>query len=143
MRDFHTTENANASAIFALQAGKRFPRGENEMSVTGRRWPKFENAAAGAGLSFTEVAFSLFGNRKYLEIWAVKCEQNQGYQVGILKAKFHKIGLFKRALAWKNGVWHVRHSLPFLAVFDGVGMKKHCLAFFKTSGSVSAVGLES
>jgi len=30
----------------------------------------------------------------------------------------------------------------FLAFFDGVGMTKHCLAFFKTSGSVSAVGLE-
>jgi len=33
-------------------------------------------------------------------------------------------------------VWH------FLAFFDGVGMKKHCLGFFETSGSVTSVGLE-
>ena len=27
-------------------------------------------------------------------------------------------------------------------LFDGVGMKKHCLTFFDTSGSVTAVGLK-
>jgi len=32
-------------------------------------------------------------------------------------------------------VWHFR------GFFDGVGIKKHSLAFFKTSGSVTAVGL--
>jgi len=32
--------------------------------------------------------------------------------------------------------------LHFLGLFDGVGMKKHCLAFFETSGSAAAVGLE-
>jgi len=42
----------------------------------------------------------------------------------------------------KNGVWHVRHSLAFLALFDGVGMIKHCLAFFKIYNSFTAVGLE-
>jgi len=34
-------------------------------------------------------------------------------------------------------VWH------FFGLFYGVGMKTHCLAFFKTSGSVTAVDLES
>jgi len=30
----------------------------------------------------------------------------------------------------------------FLAFFHGVGKEKYCLAFFKTSGSVTAVSLE-
>jgi len=33
-------------------------------------------------------------------------------------------------------VWH------FFAFFDGIGMKKCCLSFIKTSGPVTAVGLE-
>jgi len=32
--------------------------------------------------------------------------------------------------------------LRFLAFFGGVGMRKQFLAFFKTSGTVTAVGLE-
>ena len=44
--------------------------------------------------------------------------QGQGYQVGIFfKVKFQKFGLFKSGLAWKNGVWHVRHSLAFFGLF--------------------------
>jgi len=59
---------------------------------------------------------------------------------GICKAKFQNFSLFESG--WnemKNDVWHVCNSLAF---FDGVGMKKHCLAFFKTYGSVTAIGLE-
>jgi len=33
-------------------------------------------------------------------------------------------------------VWH------FFGLFYGAGMKKHCLACFETSGSVTAVGLQ-
>ena len=41
----------------------------------------------------------------------------QGCRVGIFKVKFQKFGLFKSSLAWKNGVWHVRHSLAFFWPF--------------------------
>ena len=55
-----------------------------------------------------------------------------------------------RNLAFFEVVWHEKMVFGmyvkvwhFLAFFDGVGMKKHCLAFFKTSGSATSVGLES
>jgi len=54
-----------------------------------------------------------------------------------------------RNLAFFKVVWHEKLVFGmyvivwhFLAFFDGAGMKKHCSAFFKTSGSVIAVGLE-
>jgi len=49
-----------------------------------------------------------------------------------------------RNLAWKNGVWHVRHGLAFFWPFctDGVGIKNVVWHFFETSGSVAAVDLE-
>jgi len=49
------------------------------------------------------------------------------------------LAFFKVVWHEKMFFWHVRHAL---AIFDGVGMKKQCLAFFKTSVSVTAVGLE-
>jgi len=33
------------------------------------------------------------------------------------KVKFQNFGFFKSGLAWKNGVWHVRHSLAFFGLF--------------------------
>ena len=53
-----------------------------------------------------------------------------------------------RNLAFFKVVWHNKMVLgmyvivrQFLAFSDDVGMKKHCLAFFRTSSSFTAVGL--
>ena len=54
----------------------------------------------------------------------------QGCQFDIFKAKFQKFGLFKSGLAWKNGVWHVRHSLAFFGLFWWCWHEKTCLAFY-------------
>ena len=68
----------------------------------------------------------------------------QGCQVGIFKVKFQKFGLFfivvwheKMVFGMCVIVWHL------FGLFHGADMETHCLAFFKTSGSVITVGLES
>jgi len=73
---------------------------------------------------------------------------SQGCEVGIFKAKFQKFDFFKSGLAWKNGVWHVRHSLAFFWLFLMVLAWKNIVWPFlkpEASGSVTqftAVGLE-
>ena len=86
--------------------------------------------------------WAIFVKSQYEKPFGLCLDLDQDCQVGIFTAKFQKFGLFKSCLAWKNGVWHVRHSLAFFGLFWCVVMKKHCLAFFETSGSVTAFGLE-
>jgi len=69
-RDFHTSEpekRLRKCDFHTTGAGKRLLKHENGISVTGRRSPKCEMATTVAGLSVTVVAFSHFGNRKYIE----------------------------------------------------------------------------
>jgi len=69
-RDFHTTGTRKrlCKCNFHIKgAGKRLPKCESGTSVTGRRSPKCEMATTVAGLSVTVVAFSHFGNLKYIE----------------------------------------------------------------------------
>jgi len=69
-RDFHTTGTGKRLRkwyFLTTGAGKRLPKCENRTSVTGQRSPKCEMATTVAGLSVTVVAFSHFGNRKYIE----------------------------------------------------------------------------
>jgi len=66
-------------------------------------------------------------------VWKITASrENRGeLQVGIFKAKFQKFGFLWSCLVWKNGVWHVRHSLaffwPFLVVLAWKNIVWHFL----------------
>jgi len=65
-------------------------------------------------------------------------------------ARFAFLRPNSRNLAFFIVVWHEQMVFGmyvivwiFFGLFYGVGMKTHCLALLKTSGSVAAAGLES
>jgi len=70
----------------------------------------------------------LLSNLKFNTSSVAQC--TQGCQVGILRPNSRNLAFFK--VVWHEKmvfgmyviVWH------FLAFFDGVGMKRHCLAFY-------------
>ena len=67
-------------------------------------------------LNWKQVLFFIFKKRgnihpRLVFVWRKSRVSYSGL------AKFQKFGLFQSGLAWKNGVWHVRHSLAFFWPF--------------------------
>jgi len=52
-------------------------------------------------------------------------------RLAFLRPNSKNFAFLKMVWHEKNGVWHVPHSLAFLAFFNGVGMKKHFWPFVK------------
>jgi len=71
------------------------------------------------------------------------CVLSRVARLAFLRPNSRNLAFFIVVWHEKSGVWYVRHSLSFFGLFYGIDMKTRCLALFKTSDSVTAVGLES
>jgi len=95
-----------------------------------------------ACITWRRWTVALFESKSQWAVWKQGRDASRVARLAFLRPN-------SRNLVFLKVVWHEKMVFGmyvivwhFFGLFDGVGMKKHCLTFFKTSGSISAIDLE-